>query len=157
LREVDGAEIHRLGDILVNNIDDEFVCISDILCGVLPDYFFRRTIGYANGNNGWIGADIIVGAKRGRIKATFMVVAGNPGNRSRGNEADEQVIGLVVTYFGEIKVHGLVSVRANQAGNLAAHPPGIIMSGEKAASCKAPLSRATESLVCLQRWCRVTR
>jgi hypothetical protein len=129
---------------------------SDILRRVFPENLFRRPIGYANGYNGRIGADIIVGAKGSRIEAAFLIMAGDPGNRSRGSEANEQVISLVVTYFRKIEVHDLMQLGANRIDPHRISSSEVV-SGEQALSSYEAIAPIDSVLGSLQRCCRVTR
>jgi hypothetical protein len=103
--EIDGADVHALGDILVDDVNDEFTGVADILCGVLADDVGTRTIADANGDDGRIDTEIVVGAERGGVDFAFEVDGGNERDGARCDKADEEVVGEVWSSLGEVEIH----------------------------------------------------
>ncbi len=106
--EVGGADVHLFEQVFGDDVDDEFAGAADVARGVLGDGFAARAIGYANANDGRVSAEVVVRAKGCGVERALFVHAGDPGNGSRGYQADEQVVDLPMRCFFHVELHSYV-------------------------------------------------
>ena len=76
-------------DSFVDNVDDEFVRVADVLRRIFSDDVLRRSIGHAYRYYRRIRTNVIVGAERSRVQATVVVMARDPCDGPRCNQTDE--------------------------------------------------------------------
>jgi hypothetical protein len=111
-RKVDRAQVHGLGDRLIDQVDHELAGIEDVYRGVLgaagradaePEHDQRRFLGEHVEEAEWGSVDPAVGALRGDQR-----------DRSRHYEAAQQLVTVAGRQRGEIEMHAHAPRRATK-------------------------------------------
>ena len=105
--EVGGAYVHFFGNVLGDDIDNEFAGTSDVAGCILGDELLPWTICYADADDGRVCAEVVIGAKGSRIELPKLIHCGDKGNGPRSDQSDQQFIGLTAWRLFEIKNHRL--------------------------------------------------
>jgi hypothetical protein len=108
-RKIDGADVHPLGERLVDQIDDELAAIADVALGVLVAVAGGAGVARADAEDDdrRHRTDRVEEAERRRVDPPLAIDRRRQRDRPRHHGADEELIGIALRDRRQIEMHVL--------------------------------------------------
>jgi hypothetical protein len=111
-RKVDRAQVHGLGDRLVDQVDHELAGLADFDRGVLGAA--QRADAEAEHDQRRLLGEHVEETERRRVDTSLGIPRGDQRDRARHDEAAQQLVALGGGELGEIEAHGHAWRRATK-------------------------------------------